>query len=537
MNLQNKKKASSARAGAEQQKEVELKLHTDPEGMAILLETPRLLAAARDGKRTHMHAVYYDTPTMTLNERGACLRVRDEDGRYVQTVKSAGRRAGTMDREERKVEVPGFEPHPEWLDTVTAVAGLDGDQCGELRAVFTTKYDRLVSLLTYCNDDGRSSLIEIACDRGVIRSDAGELPILEIELELLQGDPGALYDLALELHQHYPLHVGTRSKSDRGYGLISGAPPPWRTSEKPALPFEITIDDAIATVFRTGFSNWLTNEAAAVDGSDPEGVHQMRVALRRLRSALVVFGHFLPDEQAKWLKTECRWLADCLGPARDLDVFLTEILDPVVEANPGDRGLLGLHHRAETARAIAYETLRHAIHSPRYGRFVLDFGRWLERNAWRHHRSKKEAKRLEQPLKKRAAKLLSRQHRDVMALGEHVVTGTDEQRHDLRIAIKKLRYSIDYMPADKTDRRRRQFRQDLSRLQDDLGVMNDIAVTEARLESLIADGVDGDAGHELVRAAGQVLGWWGGIGQQRKADLGDAWEQFQSREPFWMEAV
>ena len=70
------------------------------------------MAAARDGKRTHMHAVYYDTPEMTLHERGACLRVRDEGGRFVQTVKSAGQRAGTMDREERKVEVPDFEPAP-----------------------------------------------------------------------------------------------------------------------------------------------------------------------------------------------------------------------------------------------------------------------------------------------------------------------------------------------------------------------------------------------------------------------------------------
>lgn len=537
MNLQDKKKTSSVRADDEQQKEIELKLRTDAEGMAILLETPRLLAAARDGKRTHMHAVYYDTPALTLYERGACLRVRDEGGRFVQTVKSAGRRAGTMDREERKVEVPGFEPHPEWLDTVSAVADLEGDQCADLRPVFTTKYDRLVNLLTYEDSDGRSSLIEIACDRGIVTSEGGEAPILEIELELLQGDPGALYGLALELHQLYPLHVETRSKSDRGYGLISGAPPPWRTSEKPSLPMDISIGDAIATVFRTGFSNWLINEAAAVDGTDPEGVHQMRVALRRLRSALVVFGRFLPGEQAKWLKAECRWLAGCLGPSRDLDVFLAEILDPVVMANPGDRGLLGIHHRAEAARTHAYETLRHAINSPRYGRFVLDFGRWLERNAWRDQISKKDAKRLEHPLKRRAAKLLSRQYRDVMTLGEHVVSGTDEQRHDLRIAIKKLRYSIDYMPADKSDKRRRPFRQSLSRLQDDLGVMNDIAVTEERLESLTAGGADGDVGPDMIRAAGQVLGWWGGLGQQRKADLGAAWEEFQSREPFWLEAM
>ena len=91
-------------------------------------------------------------------------------------------------------------------------------------------------------------------------------------------------------------------------------------------------------VFRTGFSNWLTNEAAAVDGSDPRGVHQMRVALRRLRSALVVFGVSCPVTKRNGSRRNAAGWPGCLGPSRDLDVFLTEILDPVVEASPGDRG-------------------------------------------------------------------------------------------------------------------------------------------------------------------------------------------------------
>ena len=158
-------------------KEIELKLRTDPDGMAILLGSPRLLTASRDGKYWRMHAIYYDTQDLALYGKGVSFRVRDEDGRYVQTVKIARKHAGAMVRDERQVDVPSMLPRPDWLDgssELSEVAVLAPD---DLIPLFATTYDRLASLITFVDASGGSSLIEIACDRGSISSQDGKTEI------------------------------------------------------------------------------------------------------------------------------------------------------------------------------------------------------------------------------------------------------------------------------------------------------------------------------------------------------------------------
>ena len=514
-------------------KEIELKLRTDPDGMAILLGSPRLLTASRDGKYWRMHAIYYDTQDLALYGKGVSFRVRDEDGRYVQTVKIARKHAGAMVRDERQVDVPSMLPRPDWLDgssELNEVAVLAPD---DLIPLFATTYDRLASLITFEDASGGSSLIEIACDRGSISSQDGKTEISEIELELLKGDPGALYELALELHGHYPVHVETCSKSDRGYDLVSGRRPTWRKSQKIELASDVTIDEAMDEIFRTRFGDWLANERAAVDGRDPEGVHQVRVALRRLRSALVMFGPFMPEEQLAWLKAESRWLASSMGPARDLDVFLTEILEPVAEVRRDDRGLLAIRHRTEEARALAYEEARYAIASPRYGRFVLEYGHWLETGAWRKNDAETRPASLDDPLAPWAAKVLNRRYRDVVKLGRGLKSASNEQRHEMRIAVKKLRYSMEFVPAGYPERKVKEFRQDLTQLQDDLGHMNDVAVTEARLDHLVADHQAGASMSGLNKASGLILGWCARSAQDAQMEIFDVWNRFQQKRPFW----
>ena len=110
--------------------------------------------------------------------------------------------------------------------------------------------------------------------------------------------PTALYDLALELDALSPLQLETRSKSVRGYALARASRRPctrprrWRSAAAPR------VDEAIGAILRACLQHWCANEAAALDGRDPEGVHQMRVALRRLRSAVSVFGRLIAPERA-----------------------------------------------------------------------------------------------------------------------------------------------------------------------------------------------------------------------------------------------
>ena len=151
--------------------------------------------------------------------------------------------------------------------------------------------------------------------------------------------------LALELDALAPLRLETRSKSARGYALAAGMPPAWHKAEPPALEADATVDRAIQAILRSCLQHWCANEAAALDGSDPEGVHQMRVALRRLRSAFSVFGRLIDPAQRAWLSDEAKTIVNGLGPARDWDVFLAELLAPVRAARQDDAGLSGWPRR------------------------------------------------------------------------------------------------------------------------------------------------------------------------------------------------
>jgi CHAD domain-containing protein len=103
-----------------------------------------------------------------------------------------------------------------------------------------------------------------------------------------------------------------------------------------------SVDKAVAVVFAACLKHWTANEAAALSGLDPEGIHEMRVALRRMRSALADFREIIPVAQVVWLKRETKWLITSLGVARDWDVFLSELLAPVEAARPKDTGLAEL---------------------------------------------------------------------------------------------------------------------------------------------------------------------------------------------------
>jgi CHAD domain-containing protein len=164
---------------------------------------------------------------------------------------------------------------------------------------------------------------------------------------------------------------------------------------------------------------------------------------------------------------------------------------------------------------------------------VLDFGLWLESAGWREGDDKHRPIRLSDPLLPWAARVLDRHYRKVMKLGRKLKTGTDEQRHELRIAIKKLRYSMEFMPTAYSEKKVKAFRQDLTRLQDGLGHMNDVALTEARLDHLTAAKDGGASRSELNRACGQVLGWCARSAQDSQTDLWDVWEGLRDKDPFW----
>ncbi len=519
-------------AGGAADNETELKLRGEPQALKTIFAGPAIADKATGrGRSQRLENVYYDTADQRLRARGLAFRVRKHGRRYIQTLKSGDVGGLVAYRGEWQTPLGSADPD---LGLLPAAASevLDGLVApGELRSLFTTRVRRQVRRLTAGVNGGPPSLIEAALDLGAIEADGRSLPIAEIELELIDGSPEALYDLALELDALTPLQIEPRSKSVRGYTLARGEPPASQKAEPVALGRRLTVDAALGAILRSCVQHWCANEATALDGRDPEGVHQMRVALRRLRSAVSLFGKLIRPQRRSWLAGEAKRILGRLGPARDADVFLTEALAPVLAARPDDRSLQALRAAAEAARAEAYAAVRAAIAEPAYTRFLLQLGRWIEAAGWREDATAKGAAWLDRPLVAFADRVLAKRQRKALKRGRRFAELSPGERHRLRIALKKLRYATEFFQEIHHRKRAHAYLAALKELQDRLGHLNDVAVAE-RLVDALGERAGAERG-ALVMGSGQVLGWLARGVAEAEPGVRAAWQAFAAREPFW----
>jgi triphosphatase len=530
------KNQATTHAGTEAlpEAEIELKLRGEPEALKAMFASPAIGAKATGrGMTRRLENVYYDTGDQRLRAHGLAFRVRRDGRRYVQTLKSNDAGGLVAYRGEWQTPLRSAEPDLGLLPAGASEA-LDGLVAPhELRSLFTTRVRRHTRRLETGNHGAPPSLVEAALDLGAIEAGGSSMPFAEIELELIDGSPEALYDLALELDALAPLHVETRSKPARGYALASGEPPACQKAEALELDPKITVEAAIGAILRACLQHWCANEAAALDGRDPEGVHQMRVALRRLRSALSVFGRLIAPEQRARLSGEAKGIISGLGPARDWDVFLTESLAPVMAARPEDRCLRQLRATAERARAKGYETARAEIGSPAYTRFLLQLGRWIEATGWRENATGLGAEWFRRPIVEFADRLLAKRHRTALKLGRNFADLSPAERHRVRIALKKLRYATEFFEGLYRKKRAEPYLTALKQLQDALGHLNDVAVAE-RLAGALTDQAGAER-QSLAMASGLVLGWLARGVVDFEAETLEDWQAFADRTPFWHE--
>jgi CHAD domain-containing protein len=287
----------------------------------------------------------------------------------------------------------------------------------------------------------------------------------------------------------------------------------------------------MAAIFAECFEQWTFNEAAALHGFDPEGVHQMRVALRRMKSALADFQQVIPPAQVVWLRRETGWVLENLGPARDWDVFLTELLKPVETARPGDASLAELRVAAETERANGYEKLRTALGSRRYSALLRRMYEWLRAGRWREGRGERQ-KLLNKPARKLARKLLKKRHRRALKVGRGFARLSAQERHRLRIALKKLRYTAEFFRSLFRKKHESEYLHALAELQDILGLINDITVTDHLLEHIAALHEDKRT-HYLWTAAGLVVGWHAHSASIAEQEANAIWRRFCDCAVFW----
>ena len=456
------------------------------------------MASPSVSSRSRLISTYYDTPDLALKRRGVSLRVREQDGRFIQTVKTAGV-GDLLSRGEWEDELAESSPDPQ--------ASQSGGYLPEgivenLRPLFATDVTRTSVAI----EPAPATRIAAAIDEGEIRA-AGRgrtEPISEIELELGSGDSAALYEVAMRLLEVAPIQIEPRSKSERGYRLGEGvaAAPPVVHAAPVVLDPMMSVEAALQEIGRACLAHLLHNEAAALE-KQPEGVHQMRVAVRRMRSAISSFKQMLPAADRRRISSELGWLVDVLGSARNLDVFAIELLQPARVALSDEAGIADLAAALDGARWAAYDRVAQAIHSERHAAEMLRLSHWFEARAWRKEPAETAAL-LAAPIGDIAPRLLDRRWRNLRKRGKGFRRLTARQRHKLRIAAKKLRYTIELLGSLFDRDELHAFVTRLKGLQDELGYANDLHVAHDLLPELSERAM---ARNVVASAGARVLEW------------------------------
>jgi len=502
--------------------EAELKLSVRPEHAARIGKHPvvRKLKTGRASTK-HLVGTYFDTPDLLLRRRDMSLRVRAVDRRFIQTLKRMKPSEGAIfARDEWEADVAGESPDISKLEAsdIRQIFEADG-VAASLRPLFSTDVQRTV---WHLNDDGAE--IELALDVGEIRDrNGGRVPICEAELELKAGDARRLYDVALALNDRVDCTVSGQAKSERGYALYGKEAPMPVKASRVALKRGTTVWQGFVAISRNCLAQLEANAPVAREGRDPEGIHQARIAIRRLRAVFKVFKPALPADKRKYFAKDLRWLQQQLGDARDLDVFLYEMLDPMLAHLPTEPALIALRARVVKARAAAQTRARKALQSRRYGRLRLELERWFA-----------------EPLAPDADPVLSRSVRwfarrsirkaqdKMIAAGDDIAGLSEAGLHALRIRGKQVRYCVEFFAGLFPEKGPRRHARLLAQLQDCLGALNDSVVANdvlARLER---------AGGALdPRAKAHVVGWFAARIHKERKKLGRIWGRVSKVDAYW----
>jgi inorganic triphosphatase YgiF len=509
------------------------------------------LRRALDGRsgaaRTvRLQARYFDTPTAHLAAAGMALRVRREGRRWVQTLKTAepgelARREFDVLRSDGSLDLEALSTTP--ASRVLARAGVVPAEA--LHVVYETSIRRRVRALRV-----KGATVELALDEGAIVAGGHRMRVREIEFELVRGEPQALFELAALWQRRFGLTVEPRSKAERGHALLGGGTvEPPRKAAPVALQKAMSPVRALRAVAMECAEQVQHNAAALVGaGGHEEHVHQLRVGLRRLRSAWRFFAPWTPP-LPEGLAEGAQSLFARLGVSRDAAVQAGDLWPRLVAAGMPDHGqAAGAGHGAsDQARAEAASLARSIAEDPEVQAWMLSLLGWIERledvpaawpapSAGAGSRGVREGEPQVAPagdrtlaeqaatdaargagpvpgdaveggtlalggdvaeggatteppsLRELLRRRLGRWHRSVAIGGEPFLALELEQQHALRKRAKRLRYATEFCAALLDPKPLRLYLKRLGRLQDDLGELNDLAVASSRLaDSKAAD--------------------------------------------------
>ena len=454
--------------------EVELKLELPPEAHAAFRRLAALAGAAPH--RTRLFALYFDTPRHDLARRAMALRLRRSAGAWKQALKAGASGSGGLharaewehERPDASIDLAAF--------ATTPLASLP--RAGKLHETLGEIFRVEVARTTWRIELAPGTSVEVALDRGVVRHGGASAPISEVEIESLEGEPLAVFDFAERIVGDIALRPSALTKAERGYRLARG--------EKlaPTKARQVAMDGAMApaqgarAAIAAALRQLQDNEAGMLATRDPEFVHQMRIALRRLRSALRAFRKAAGPDLETQVRADLHWITQATGRARDLDVLATETLPAMRAADPGG-DTRALVRRLAARRRQALEAVRSAVMSPRYARLMLNFAKWLASPAAANGASATGLRRF-------ADRALAKRHARWLDAAQGIGTLAAAERHRVRIGAKRLRYVADGFARLYRKKDMDAYLEALSKVQDGLGRANDAAVAERLLAELAA---------------------------------------------------
>lgn len=496
--------------------EIELKLLFEPEAQTVISHHLAAMALGRSQKK-RLITTYYDTPDLQLRQAGLSLRVRHSGSLRIQTLKT--------DTEEGQLAIHRGEwewsirhNHPD-MDVLsdTPYGALITALATRLKPVWVSHINRTTHTLPYSG-----AMVEAAIDEGCVQSGNARDPVRELELELKDGPVRAMCGLALALQAIAPLRLGVLTKAERGYRLFTGKQALPVQGRKPPLTGNMTLAEGFRILIHSGLNALINNQSAAEAGN-PEGVHQMRVAIRQLRTVLQIVESRHVDRSAlRLFQTELQRIGRELGEVRDWDVLCLETLPAAFPAHENDNQVRMLTDAAQLKRTAAYQKIRHELQAPALTALVLSLSLWIEAASFPEGKGGKEIS-----IGHVAPTVLDHLQRKVMRRGRRISHLSPKKRHTLRKSLKKLRYVASYLDALYPARVVKAYMKHCKKLLQQLGKNNDTVVASTLALDLRKTYPD------LAQIISVFTSWNDRRHHQALSALSPAWKRLRCAPLFW----